>query len=278
MTQRLGDQLAHALARVERGVRVLEDHLHLAPQRSQRAAVEARDVAPLEDDLRRRSARAGARCSARASTCRSPTRRRARASRPAAPRSETPSTACTCATSRRITPAALDREVLRDVARLEQRLARSRRRAPGGSSRRGARASRSRAGSSGRGARAPRARSSAGRSRAGAEAVRAAGRERAARRQREQRRRQARDRRQPARLRAGRCAGSSRAGPRCTDAARSRTARAWGRPRRPGRHTSRSTRSASSATTPMSCVMSDDGRAEVALQRAQERRGSAPGS
>ena len=34
--ERVGDDRAHALARVERGVRILEDHLHLAPQRPQR--------------------------------------------------------------------------------------------------------------------------------------------------------------------------------------------------------------------------------------------------
>src|SRR4051812_49126212 len=44
--ERVGDDRADRLARVERRVRVLEDHLHLAPQRLQLLAVEPRDVAP----------------------------------------------------------------------------------------------------------------------------------------------------------------------------------------------------------------------------------------
>jgi hypothetical protein len=49
--QRLGDDVAHGHARVERGVRVLEDDLHLPPDLTHLAAAEPRDVAPVEDDL-----------------------------------------------------------------------------------------------------------------------------------------------------------------------------------------------------------------------------------
>ena len=50
MHERVGDDRADALARVERRVRILEDHLHLAPQRAQRAPDELRDVAAVEQD------------------------------------------------------------------------------------------------------------------------------------------------------------------------------------------------------------------------------------
>ena len=46
--ERLSDDLAHRLPRVERRVRILEDHLHLAPQRPHLARGELRDVAPVE--------------------------------------------------------------------------------------------------------------------------------------------------------------------------------------------------------------------------------------
>ena len=49
--ERLGDDEADALARVERRVRVLEDHHHLAPERAHVLARELRDVPALEDDL-----------------------------------------------------------------------------------------------------------------------------------------------------------------------------------------------------------------------------------
>ncbi len=49
--ERLGDDRADRLARVQRRVRVLEDHLHLAPDRLQARALQARDVAALEVDL-----------------------------------------------------------------------------------------------------------------------------------------------------------------------------------------------------------------------------------
>ena len=43
--ERLGHRVAHAVARVERLVRILEDDLRLAPHRPQRALRERRDVA-----------------------------------------------------------------------------------------------------------------------------------------------------------------------------------------------------------------------------------------
>src|SRR5262245_17934548 len=48
--ERLADDLAARHARVERGVRILEDDVHLAPVRSERAAREARDVVAAEPD------------------------------------------------------------------------------------------------------------------------------------------------------------------------------------------------------------------------------------
>ena len=48
--ERLGDDEADALARVQRRVRVLEDHHHLAPVRTHLGAGQARDVAAVEDD------------------------------------------------------------------------------------------------------------------------------------------------------------------------------------------------------------------------------------
>ena len=80
--ERLADDLADALARVQRRVRVLEDDLHLAPQRPHAARCdEVRDVLAFEADRAGRSDRAAAPSAAPSSTCRSPTRRRCRASR-----------------------------------------------------------------------------------------------------------------------------------------------------------------------------------------------------
>ena len=96
--------------RVEARLRVLEDHLHLRPERPQRPALELGDVAALELDRAGRSARRAAGSPARSSTCRSPTRRRARASRPRRCRSSRrrpPSPSPTC---RRKMPG-VDREV-----------------------------------------------------------------------------------------------------------------------------------------------------------------------
>src|SRR5581483_1991656 len=49
--ERLRDDRADALPRVQRRVRILEDHHHLAPHRPHLRTVEVRDVAALEDDL-----------------------------------------------------------------------------------------------------------------------------------------------------------------------------------------------------------------------------------
>jgi hypothetical protein len=52
--ERLGDDRADRLARVERRVGVLEDHLHVAPQRLELPARQRRDVPALEADRARR--------------------------------------------------------------------------------------------------------------------------------------------------------------------------------------------------------------------------------
>jgi hypothetical protein len=48
--ERLADDPADAMPRVERRERVLEDHLHAAPQRPQLPVAELGDVSPVEDD------------------------------------------------------------------------------------------------------------------------------------------------------------------------------------------------------------------------------------
>ena len=58
--ERLGDDRADGLARVQRRVRVLEDHLHVPAQRLELRAREGRDVPALEGDRARTSGRAGA--------------------------------------------------------------------------------------------------------------------------------------------------------------------------------------------------------------------------
>ena len=49
--QRLADHLLHRHARIQGGIRVLEDHLHLAPQRPQVLGIGAGHVPALEQDL-----------------------------------------------------------------------------------------------------------------------------------------------------------------------------------------------------------------------------------
>src|SRR6185295_18904721 len=44
---------AHGHARIERAVRILEDHLHFPPQRTQLALAELRELAAVEPDLAR---------------------------------------------------------------------------------------------------------------------------------------------------------------------------------------------------------------------------------
>ena len=194
---------------------------------------------------------------------------------PARTSSETPSTACTRPTSRRRTPPSLDREVLghRDAPRAapprscrELRVDRSL--APRD-------ASPPPAGSSGRDGRAPRAPRARRLLPARREGVRAARREAAARRQRAAATAAVPGSSSGGAAAAGRCAGSSRAAPRCRDAARWRRARPSGpsSTMRPAYITQ--TRSATSATTPMSCVISTiaepKSRAELADQRQDLR-------
>src|SRR5207247_2151263 len=52
--QRIADDRADALARVQARVRILEDHLHLAAKRAQRPRAEVADRGSPEDDLARR--------------------------------------------------------------------------------------------------------------------------------------------------------------------------------------------------------------------------------
>ena len=49
--QRLGDEIADAHARVERGEGVLENHLHVAAHGLAFVAAEARQIAPADDDV-----------------------------------------------------------------------------------------------------------------------------------------------------------------------------------------------------------------------------------
>ena len=48
--QRLADDAADRVARVQRGERILEDHLHAPPERTHIPFAELRDVLPVEDD------------------------------------------------------------------------------------------------------------------------------------------------------------------------------------------------------------------------------------
>ena len=82
--QRLAHDRAHAHARVERLVRVLEDHLHALPQRPQLGAAVHRLAVDL--DLAAGGAAPARASPARASTCRSRTRPRRRAPRRGATR------------------------------------------------------------------------------------------------------------------------------------------------------------------------------------------------
>ena len=78
---------------------------------------------------------------------------------------------------------------------------------------------------------------------------------------------------------AGRCAGSSRAAPTCRGAAASHEELALGASSTiAARRTSRTTRSAMSATTPRSWVISTIAEPKSRLQLPDQRRGSAPGS
>ena len=78
--QRLLEQRADLLARIERRVRILEHHLHQRPQPLQRRRVGVRRRRRRRAAARRRSAARSSSPAAPASTCRSPIRRRPRAS------------------------------------------------------------------------------------------------------------------------------------------------------------------------------------------------------
>ena len=71
---------------IQRGVRVLEHHLHRPAQFAQRALRRVRDVGAVEQDPARRRVAPGAAASAAASSCRNRIRRPGRALRPGAAR------------------------------------------------------------------------------------------------------------------------------------------------------------------------------------------------
>ena len=75
--ERVGDDRADRLARVQRRVGVLEDHLHLAAQGLQRSPRRRAMSSPVEADRAAGRARAGAGSGARSCSCRSRSRRRA---------------------------------------------------------------------------------------------------------------------------------------------------------------------------------------------------------
>ena len=253
ISERVAEDLPDALARVERGVRVLEDHLHLAPVRAQLAARQRRDVAAVEAHRARRSARAAARAAGRASTCRSPTRRRCRASRRSGPRARRRRPR---ARRRRRRADAVPRTVkcFDEVACLEQtssltrvlrRRARSAARRADGS--RWQRVAHGPAPTFAQQRRPLVAASGSGSTQRGANRQPAGGCEEA--------RAAGPGSRSAAGRASGRRAGSSRAAPRCTGAAARGTPRASAPPRRRRPAYMTTTRSAISETTPMSCVM-----------------------
>ena len=92
--QRLPDRLADRLARVERGVRALEDVLDRRRTSRLRARAPGASGVAVQQDLAGRGRGAGRRCSARASSCPSRTRRRARGTRPARSERSIPCSTC----------------------------------------------------------------------------------------------------------------------------------------------------------------------------------------
>ena len=79
--QRLADDATDRMPRIERRVRILEDHLHLPAHRVQLVLGRLGDVLAVERDSPARSACTAGGSRGRASTCRSPTRPPARPSR-----------------------------------------------------------------------------------------------------------------------------------------------------------------------------------------------------
>ena len=204
--QRVADDRADALARVQARVR---DPGRSSASRGAAAAARGRRACrstALEDDLARGRLEQPHDRSGRASTCRSRTRRRGRASRPRRRASVTSSTACTRATSRESTPFRIGKYFLRfwtstsgaAVPARSRDLPRARPR----SSARARRASRRRRASSGRGGRGSSTRfSSRGSSMHFSNACGQRGRNLQPCGEVDQRRRRALDRVQPLRLR-----------------------------------------------------------------------------
>ena len=116
--ERLGDDPAGGHPRVEAGVRVLEDHLHPAPQAAQVRALELGDVLAVEEDpAAGRRVEPDDRPSGRALAA-ARTRRRARASRRARSRTMTPSTAWTSPMWRwRMIPSRIGKQTFRSSSR-----------------------------------------------------------------------------------------------------------------------------------------------------------------
>ena len=96
IVERVADDRADAAARVERAVRVLEDHLHAPPERAQLPAARPSRCRAPSNMTRPGGQRHGAASgTGRAWTCRSPSRPRGPASRRGGRPRLTPSTACT---------------------------------------------------------------------------------------------------------------------------------------------------------------------------------------
>ena len=128
--QRLADDLADPVARVERRVGVLEDHLHLAAQRLHLAALQARRSPGPRTGPSPRWARRSWRIARHRVDLPQPDSPTRPSVSPSLTVRLTPSTARTRPTSRSIRTPGLDREVHDEVLDLEQALA-------GGGSRRG---------------------------------------------------------------------------------------------------------------------------------------------
>ena len=274
---------ADAHARVQRGVRVLEDHLHLAPQRPQLAPRQRGDVRALELASARRWARCRRSRRGPSVDLPQPDSPTSPSVSPARTSRLTPSTARTLRRPRAAaTPLPRTREVLGDARRPRAATAqrsRSRRRLRRRIARRAARASSigqvagvevpGAALSARAAARSCTARSGAGSAAAntqpggGVRAATAACPAIAG---------------EPPRPRPVERAGSSRAAPTCTGAAgRGRSSRVGPCSTiRPPYITS--TRSAISATTPRSWVISTTAEPGSSLQRRGSGRGSGPGS
>ena len=115
--QRLRDREADGQPRIERSVRVLEDHLDFAAQRPHLVGGKLARCRARRTRCCRCRCRPGAAASARWWTCRTPTRRPAPASRRRATSKLTCSTACTVRRTRPKIPARIGKRVLRSRTR-----------------------------------------------------------------------------------------------------------------------------------------------------------------